>query len=267
MQETTTASQGETNSDESKKTPRIRSVAYPSSTIKNCVAFVEKIDKEFTSVAYTPKESISKNIGMSGGSFFMLLSSCVQYDLLELKQNLGYKPTAQFKKIQKPLPTETVQDFYLECLGHPPLYKKLIAEFKDKQLPTESGLSNILDRIYEVKGNAASIAAKVFLKNLSALDLVREGNILKIDFYTPFTVENEVGELGIEKPNSTIILSQVLSTPKKKEELQKKEEGVNNFKEIPVFYKNGTEGKVVLPINFTDDDLRRVINVMNGYLS
>jgi len=250
--------------DQNKKAPRIRSVAYPSYTISSCVELVEKIDKEFTSITFTPKDSISKYIGLTGGAFFMHLSSCVQYDLLQLKSNEGYKPTQQFKKIQKPLPSENVNDLLLECLNHPDLYKKLIGEFKDKQLPTESGLANILDRIYSVKGNASKIAAKVFLKNLATLGLITEGNILKFDSYISFIEEEEV-PAAEEKSQTTLLVPVTLQNKSEKKE---QKENISEIapKEIPIFFKDGTEGKVVLPKNFTEEHLRRVLNVINGYL-
>lgn len=70
----------------------------------------------------------------------MQLSSCVQYELLELKSNDGYKPSIRYKKIKKPLPSENVNNFYLDCFKAPELYKRLITEVAGRQLPEVAGL-------------------------------------------------------------------------------------------------------------------------------
>ena len=154
---------------------------------------------------FTPKESISAHLQSSGGSFLMLLSSCVQYELLDIKQKEGYKPSNKFYKINKPVPGENINDTLLECLSAPELYKKMLAQFKDKPLPSESGLANILDRTYEVKGNASLLAAKVFLKNLTYLSLITDDRILKIDsIYISFEEQkNEDEKSDNNKVNDT----------------------------------------------------------------
>lgn len=252
------------------KTPRIRSVAYPSYTAVNCYDLVNRIDKVFTDVVYTPREDISKQLSLSGGALMMQLSSCVQYDLLDLKSKEGYKPTELYKKIKRPLPDENVNDFYIECLQAPELYKKLILDFKDKQLPQVSGLANILDRRYSVKGNASNIAAKIFLKNLEAHGLIDDDNILRFDAaITPFEEvtpdSNMVNGPAIQYNSKPLLLNQ-------NGDIKKIGTIVPNteFTEIPIF-SNETDGtkrewKVLLPLDFTDADVMRTIKVLNGYL-
>jgi hypothetical protein len=246
--------------------PRIRSVAYPSYTIQACYELTSKIDKIFTDVVYTPREDISERIGVSGGSFLMQLSSCVQYDLLELKSKDGYKPTAIYKKIKRPLPEENVNDFYIECLNAPELYKKLITDFKDRQLPQVEGLANILDRKYGVVGNASLQAAKVFLKNLENLELISVDNVLKLDggiapieevLVEDFTKNEEPIQ---NQPHTTLLL-----TNSNNENVNRSTNN-NQVKEIPIFLKGGREAKIVMPIDFTDEDMLRVSKVINGYL-
>lgn len=196
----------------------------------------------------------------------MQLSTCVQYKLLELKSGSGYKPTDKFKKIKSPLPSENVNDTLIECFQSPPLYRKLITEFKDKPLPSEMGLANILERNYGIYGNASNIASKVFLKNIDKLGLKTSDNILRLDpIYIPFeeTQEDEDSQtkknvVGNQQNNQLI-----LPPTKPKEE----KPNDSKTKEIPVFLQgNNREAKVVLPIDFTDDDLKKVIKVLNGYL-
>lgn len=259
MEETT--SQKPSVIGESKKANRLRSVAYPSYTIESCVNFTKRVDKEFTTVRYTPKEAIAETLGTSGGAFLMQLSTCVQYGLLDLKQKEGYKPTGLFKKIEKPLEGENPNDFLNECLNRPPLYKKLLTDFKDKQLPSEIGLANMLDRNFGVKGGAATIAARIFLKNVKSLGLITEGNLLKIDSYITFveaTNDNETLTSPPVKEMSNFLLTQ---TSNIKEFAPK-----FSTREIPVFYGVDREAKAILPADFTNEELKKFIKVLSGYL-
>lgn len=142
---------------------------------------------------------------------------------------------------------------------------KLISEFRDKQLPTESGLANILARNYGVHGNASTIAAKIFLKNVTKLGLLGTGNILKLDSsYIPFEETTNEEE---ENDTVTITNSQLILPPPRETKIVDKNPIQNKIKEIPVFLGgDNREARVVLPIDFTEDDLKRVIKVLNGYL-
>jgi len=251
--------------NKTQKRSRQRSSPYPSYTIESCVKFTTRVDDEFLDIDFTPVQDISNTLNLSGGAFLQQLSSCVQYGLLELKQKVGYKPSLLFKKIRKPLPSENVNDLLVECLQRPSLYKRLINDLREKQLPSEKGLANTLDRNYAIKGNAANLAAKVFIKNIASLGLVSPDNILKLDAsYIPFEeadeveVSEEVVETKAEKPQLLALTEQRKPAAEEK-----------SFKtrEIPVFLQgDNREAKLVLPIDFTEDDLKRIVKVLNAYL-
>ena len=245
---------------------RQRSVAYPAYTLDSCITFASKVDDQFTSAVYASAEDISKVLQTSGGAFLTQLSSCTQYGLLDLKKGEGYKSTNWLKKIKTPLPAENVNDTKIECLSKPPLYKKLISEFKDKQLPSEPGLANILNRNYELHGVGPKIAAKVFLKNLTAIGLIAAGNVLKLDTYIPF-VEDEVqekeeqNEPEEDKPKVQLLITE--KNPPNTPPLN----GVNKErKQIPIFLIENRQAIVDLPLDFTEEDLKRVVKVLNAYL-
>lgn len=246
------------------KKPRQRSAAYPSYTIEHCITFTAKIDKAFSSVSHTPQESISKTLGQSGGAFLMILSSSVQYGLLDKSSGEGYKPTDLFKKIQKPLPDENVSDFKLECFSKPKLYKTLIEHYKDKQLPAEEGLANTLERKHDIKGNASATAAKVFYSNVRALGLLsQQDNILRIDTYIPFVEENNNGDQNSKDENHLLLPPAQANTPP----IFTPPPTVNKVREIPVFLKGGREARLSLPNDFEDDDLQRIVKVLSAYIA
>lgn len=265
------AGSGAENTELKNKAPRIRSVAYPSFTLQNCIEFTKKIDDEFTGVVFTPREAIAKTVSSSGGALLMRLSSCVQYGLLTLKSNEGYKPTDLYRKIKRPLPSEDVKDFYKECFQKPELYKKLIKDFNEKQLPQLNGLSNILDRNYGVKGAAATLASKIFLTNLQWIECIGEGNTLKLDGgitpieeVTPDNIDQIEKNNSSNQPKNTTIL---LNPSNENTFINQKQQVNSQVKEIPVFLKGiGREAKIILPIDFTDEDILKVSKVLSGYL-
>jgi len=261
----------DSNNDKTvKKATRTRNSSYPSYTVENCVKFTTRIDSEFSNINYIPAKDISNTIGSSGGAFLQQLSSCVQYGLLELKAGDGYKSTLRFEKIKKPLPTENLNDTLIECFQSPALYKKLINDFREKQLPSEKGLANTLDRTYGLKGNASAVAAKVFLKNVQDLGLLGTGNVLKLDnAYIPFEETSEEDEDIEEIP--PVINEQpklLFATSDQKPQVESKQQAqALNTKEIPVFLQgNNREARLVLPIDFTEDDLKRIVKVLTAYL-
>jgi hypothetical protein len=246
--------------------PRIRSVAYPSYTIHSCFELTSKIDKIFTDVVYTPREDISERLGISGGAFLMQLSSCVQYDLLEIKSKDGYKPTAIYKKMKRPLPDENVNDFFLECLQAPELYKKLINDFKDRQLPQLEGFANILDRKYGVVGNASLQAAKIFLKNLAALELISVDNIFKIEGGITPVEEVLPGDYTAKEEPIQIQSHKVTLLQAPHTENASTLNSNLKTKEIPIFLKDNREAKIIVPIDFDDEDALKIYKVVGGYL-
>lgn len=254
------------------KPPRVRSVAYPSYGILAAVIFTGKIAKEFTDLVFTPREDISKHLNLSGGALLMQLSSCVQYGLLTMKSKEGYKPTDLYKRISRPLPDENPNDLLKECLQKPELYKKLLVDLKDKQLPTQSGLANILDRKYEVKGNASAVATKIFYRNLEDLHMISNNQFsFDLEIETAEIFEETEGENGVfENPNLNTNQNQtkeqpplyLLNAPKEKP----KQEDYSGFIEIPIPLKDGKKAKLLMPEGYSDEDIIKVHKVVTGYL-
>lgn len=262
------------NGDSAIKAPRVRSSSYPSYTIEHCVAFTARVEKEYSSVRFVPKEDLSEALNLSGGSFLTQLSSCVQYGLLDLKSGEGYRPSELFKKIKRPLEGENVNDFLIECFKKPELYKKIIAEYSDRQLPSESGLANLLDRSFSIKGQAADSAAKVFMKNLSALGLVDEGNILRIESYIPFVeagaeTKNNTpsGEPAdeIKQNNALMVQSKAVNGAESASEKGEKDQSLETI-EIPVYFKDKRKATLIIPKDFSDEDMKRVVRVLSAYV-
>ncbi len=261
------SAEASTTNGATKKTPHIRSSPYPAFTIESSNAFTAQIDKAYGSSGYISKDDISKTLNLSGGGFLTKLSSAVQYGLLEVKQNQGYKPTELFNKIKKPLETENVRDFHIECFNNPKLYKTLISTYRDKQIPSESGLINLLDRNYGVKGGAAIIATKIFLKNATSLNLLGEDGILRMGEYIPFVETPKITDKDEREP---IQEPTVYLTVQEKNPPSHNNHNSNPAKArtIPVFLQGeNREATVILPFDFNDDDLKRIVKIMTAYIA
>lgn len=170
------------------------------------------------------------------------------------------------------MPDENTNDLLKECFQKPELYKKLLIDLKDKQLPTQSGLANILDRKYGVKGNASAVATKIFFRNLEDLNMV-SNNSFSFDLeIEPAEIleedENASGvfESGNPTPNQSQTKEQpplyLLNPPKSK---NKEEENIG-YIEIPIPLKDGRKAKLLMPEGYTDEDIIKVHKVVNGYL-
>jgi len=246
------------------KPKRERSVGYPSFTIESCEKLTQQIKEFFSDVQFVDDKTISKAVGVSGGSFLMKLSSAVKYGLLDLKQGSGYKPSALYKKISQPLPNENPNDARIECFTNPELYKKLVEEWNNKELPNEVGMANILDRNYGVKGAAAKVAVKIFFKNATTLGLISDNNILRVGSYLPF-VEPETVEVLMQPPELIQLPSNVKTEANSSQIKSTKIE--DDEVEIPVYFINKkTTARVLMPKDFGNDELKKVIKVLSGYL-
>lgn len=253
------------------KKPRQRSAAYPAHTIAACLAFTKKIDQHFSNVSYTPQDIISKALKQAGGTFLMLLSSSAQYGLLDKSSGEGYKPSPHFKKIDRPLPGENIDELTLECFVKPKLYRKLIKQFKDNQVPSEIGLANILERNYSIFGQASDLAAKVFFLNANSLKLIAPDQTLRIDIAIPTTNEGEDDEVEETTVKRKIqwagrLVKDTSSNPKPLVFTPPPPPSTKT-KEIPIFLKDNREAKLVMPSDFNDEDIQRVVKVLNAYLS
>jgi len=269
MAATTPGAEAAAASPEIKK-PRQRSSAYPAHTIAACIAFTKKIDVHFSNVSFTHQDLISKALKQSGGTFLMLLSSSAQYGLLDKSSGEGYKPSAHFKKIDKPLPDENKDEFILECFPKPKLYRKLIGQFRDKQVPSEIGLANILERKYSIFGQASELAASVFFLNANSLKLIGEDQILRID------VDIHSSDDGLDDETEDVKPNNKPKKPQPKISIPNPGSVKNpvftpppqvKTKEIPIFLKDNREAKLVLPADFDDEDIRKTVKVLTSYLA
>lgn len=245
------------------KKPRIRSIAYPSFTISQSVDLVKRINQQFGNTIYNKREHIAEQLDMSVGNLMMKLSTCVQYGLLEMKSGEGYKPSDLFTKIYKPLNDVEKTDAEIKCLLNSDLYTKLIQQHEGKRLPAIGGLGILLFRNYKVAEDASGRAAKVFIENLTDLNLIGEDNYLKsLSNESNGEIVNEV-ESESEDP-----ITYLPEPPKIKGAIQNSIVDISSqmidAPPIPIFLEKGI-ARLIMPRGFDADDLETVIDIITAY--
>ena len=118
------------------KRPRERSKEYPLFTQKSCIEFTEIINSKLGN-RICSGDQLAKTFGKSITSLGSRLSSCKQYDLLELKKGDGYKLTERFYKVTRGRSDEDKREAKIQSLKNPTIYSDLIEKFDGVGLPTD----------------------------------------------------------------------------------------------------------------------------------
>jgi hypothetical protein len=242
------------------KKPRVRSIAYPSYTIRQSSDLVKRINQEFGNTIYNKREHIAEQLGMSVGNLLMKLSSAVQYGLLEMKSGEGYKPASLFTRIYKPLNEEEKREAEIQCLLNAELHKQLYEQHKGRRLPNIGGLSILLFRNYKVAEDASERAAKIFYENLKDLELIGEENLV-IDFSE--SVAEDVKQES-ENIDSIAYLPEPTKSQVKQEAIVDISSQMVDAPPIPIFVKGGV-ARLIMPSGFDADDLETVIEIISVY--
>ncbi len=247
-----------------KKSQRFRSVAYPSYTISESFELVRKINQQFGNTTFNTREEIAQQLNMGVSTLMMKLSTATQYGLLEMKSKEGYKPSPLFTSIYKPLDDAEKIAAEIQCLNNSELYVKLIEQYRGKQLPAMGGLGILLYRSHKVSEDASGKAAKVFLENLSELNLIDASNHLKSEFISEEIVVNEpIQQKAEEFTYTTEPIRKQLNPPPKLIDISTP---INeDILPIPVFLRGVNRmAKVLIPVDFTNEDLDQIVKVISA---
>lgn len=243
------------------KSPKIRSVAYPSYSIAHTLTLTETIYKLFGNSVCIPIEKIAEKTDVSESYLQQQLSSCVQYGFLELKSKEGYKPTNLFIKIYKPLPTENVRQSKIEAFLNPELYKKII-EQENNTNHTIDSLATLLYRSFKVAEKAAGKAAGIFIQNAVDLNLINADNFFSIEGDFKTKDETEFEEID-EKDKIKDGEIRFLPPPTNNQRNPK----ISTYPPIQVILDDGSISETFIPNGFNKSDIERIIRVLTAYIS
>ncbi|MEM0996210.1 MAG: hypothetical protein AAGN35_03985 [Bacteroidota bacterium] len=176
-----------------------RSNKYPPKKVLETVDFASEIYRHAGSSVFVTREDAAKALKKSVGYVKLFFSAGAQYGLFEVKVRAGYRTTALFKDIAKPLSDESKREALRKSVCLPPLYQKLFGKFDGERIPTVDLLANLLCRDeYGIQDNAATKAATLFLENVQELGMIDENGSLDVGAY--FEVASETGP-QIAEPN------------------------------------------------------------------
>jgi hypothetical protein len=232
------------------KKPRQRSKEYPLFTQKSCIEFTETINLKLGN-RFCSGDQLSKTFGKSITSLGSKLSSCKQYDLLELKKGDGYKPTDIFFKITRGRTEEDRFSAKILSLKNPTIYNDLIEKFSGIILPTD--LPSIFYWDYKITEGAKDSAAKIFLENLQDLNLISDGGELNL------AKKESIGE---EKdPSIPPVIPTVVTTKTSHEHVVTPTVAlpVAGFKRADIKVSNGRFVTIEFPSDITTVEINKLI--------
>jgi hypothetical protein len=208
--------------------------SYPVRELKYIIEFVTKIYNELGANQFHSKEDIAKIHNLSPEYIKKPLSTCQQYRLLDLKHGVGYKVSALFVKIHKPLSEDERLSAIIESIRSIEIFNKLIQDYSGHSVPSLSGISNNIHRGFDLKTQIAQKVAELFVRNLNDFNLV--------DLSGQLTLKPNVKKQEQEKPKDDVV-----NPPDEK-----------NSVVINIPLKDGRKAYITIPENYTSADLLKI---------
>lgn len=267
----------ETETKTSMKQRSQRSNAYPSYTLQESIDLTKQIYSNYGGSMFVSREQVAKMLNLSASSVILKLSSCTQYDLLEMKSGEGYKPSIHFVKIHKPLNETEKTEALIHCFSSPKLYADLITEFKNEILPYPAGLATVLFRKHSISEPVSEKAATVFIENAKFLNLLNSENILRLDNATKATpiqnnIEDNVEEIDSENvtvesmthnkeenKNVQITVSENIEKDKRKGPSQNYINNLTGVLPFNIPLKSRKTAQIIIPEDCTKEDFDTII--------
>lgn len=242
------------------KKPKERSAAYAAFTLASSLEFTKNIYSNFGTSSYNTRETIAKFLKKSAEYLKQPISTAVQYGFLELKSNVGYKPSARFMELYKQDDETIVRKTLLAAFKEPKLNRTLLDKYKGDIVPPLPVLANNLFRNHGIIENTAEKAANIFLQNLDDLQLLSPERKL-ID------PDSEESETVIPvKSEDTEVKDEVIDEYAEGR-LKKETEPVSDLSfiiEVPL--QGNRKAKILCPIDVNDKDLKKIRRVIKSYM-
>ena len=242
--ETVTTSEDNGNQKEAKKR-----MSYVAKDHRSMMEFVAGVYRNLGHTDYHSNKEIATVHQLSPDSIKQHLTSSQQYKLLELKFGVGYKITDLFKRIFLPVNDAEQKAAIIESLKSPDTYQPLFKEYEFHILPPLSGIKNHFVRNHHFKEEIAEKTAQIFLDNLTTYGLIDTRGVLTSGMKVQSVNKPEVN--GSDKP------------VEQKEEKQEKQESNkyqpnSNEIEVTIPLKTKSPARLILPSDYTDEDLDRI---------
>lgn len=215
----------------------------PIYSLNDMLLFCAKIYTELGYSSYHSNQLIADAHKSSYNTIKQKFSSAQQYGLLELKHRVGYKLTALFLKIYKPLNEDEKKEGIIEAIKSSDIYSKLIDECNGHPLPSEQGLAARLLRNYGIKDYAAARAAQIFISN------IKDNGFIVDDVVVVSTSDNNSMQKK-DEPNA--VTTPQVETP------VITVQPIVGYIEIPVPLNGGKRAYIKIPEDYKPEDCERI---------
>lgn len=231
----------------------VESGSYPAYTLDSTISFANEIVAQRGENFLLNRKDLSILLGKSESYLNLKLSAGVQYGILINVFGKGYKISDLYQKITSPVYPKDAEQAKLIAITNPSLYKKIIDGHNGKILPNEEGFCNLLKTDFKLNPNSVLRATKVFFENCEDLKIIDPSKRLR--YFLPHISNSDVNVSNGHTNGSAD------NDLKNKNEDQKKEylkQGIENPLEILIPLKNGRKAFLLIPEDYTDEELTRV---------
>ena len=242
------------------QTVKNKSRSYPSFSLEECLQLTEKIHSSFGNRLSTRKE-IADACDFSEGYMVKFVSSCKQFDLLEIEHGNGYRPSKTFiNEILLAENEEAKQKTLIQCVTKPSLYSEILEKYK--KIP--GSLPVILVKDFGIQLNVKDKVAEVFIESLKFVNAISEDGIIKLnstktsknESISDKVVHEDNGESENDNDTSSDDASKDPNKLKNSNHILKKRSGV---KIADIKITNGRFVALEFPENINNQDIDKII--------
>lgn len=170
------------------------------------------------------------------------MSSSKQFGLVAIKWSF-LEVTDTARRIPYPSGGESEKrELLSKAFLKPNLYTKPVDRFKEKQLPHEDILANVLMNEYEISKAAKDRAAKVFVDSAKYVGFLSEDGVLR----TGEAVEPVQGQVKETEEHEQVSPS-----------------SATGMQSVKVTLSGGTTGMITVPSTLTRKDVERLKNILD----
>jgi hypothetical protein len=220
----------------------------PPKGMKYMVDFVTKMYTGLGASMYHSKDDIASINDLKANSIKGILSLGQTLNLLELKHGTGYKVTGHFLKIHKPLSDAEKKHAIVESMRMVPVFAKLLTDYAGHTLPLTSSIINNVARSFGMTEANAKRVTEMFIEAINDFDLLNNHREMDLSF-------------SVKKVDAP--------TPPNGSETNRDNMNEDTIT-IPIFLslsKNKRIAEVIVPNDFNDTDLDRIISILTAYKS
>lgn len=229
------------------KKMREKSALYPASPISDCYEFIRQIDSlGGKAVSYASILNLMGLTSPTTRSFLNRIGASKQFGLITTGGSTAQLTDLARSILYPSAGEEETKRLLIDAFGNPPLYAKLIERFRDKAVPPQNQLSNILMNEYRIIKQVKDNAARCFVESAEYLGLLKNG-VLCMDAFDS-SVQTASQDVNVEEKKPEVATAST-ETPPAMEDSSRD----GYYFEIPTMGKK--TARFYIPDGVTDRDI------------